>query len=174
MEEPELDIEFAFSLEDKNFGLSGCFKFYRRRDTDPQKVVAKCSVDDLVWVAQELNLSTLCAQFALDLAKAVAHLSTNSCVQPAIDAIQKYLDNPTDENKEAANAAGLAVEAAAFVARVTGRNYFRHYGAVHYTIYLVYEAAGDNLEIIHKLKEIETAFRNNVHNSLMVEVEKYK
>jgi aminopeptidase N len=73
------------------------------RLTARDALAAGASLSDLVWVAGSLGLRRQCVQFALACAQRAAHLNTNPRVQAALDAVQTWLDNPSDLN--AANAA---------------------------------------------------------------------
>ena len=74
---------------------------------------AGASIRDLCWVAQKLGRKDLLVRFALKCAQSVVHLSTDPCVQAALDATQTWIDNPSEKNRLAAFAA-FAADAAGY------------------------------------------------------------
>jgi len=69
---------------------------------DPKTVVAEWSKEHLIWIAKDLGLIKVCGQLSIDLVKVIAHLAADPRVEVLIEAAQRCLDNPTDENRAAA------------------------------------------------------------------------
>jgi len=85
------------------------------------------SIEDLLWVAEKIGRKDLCVQFALECAQRVVHYNSDLRVQAALDATQKWLDEPNETNTRAARAAARAAYWAAgtaWAARATWDAYW--------------------------------------------------
>ena len=89
------------------FGTSG-----RKRLNVVQALNAGASFEDILWVAMKLGRKDLCVRFALLCAQRTVYLNSAPSVQKALDATQKWLDNPSDKTAYAAYAAAYAAYAA--------------------------------------------------------------
>lgn len=112
--------------------LDAALALFGRREsvTARQALDAGATVSDLLWVLGALGRGDLCARFAIGEARAVAHLNSNPRVMAAIVAAERCLDDPSEENRDAAAdaawaaaseaAASTAARAAARAARAAG------------------------------------------------------
>jgi len=201
MARPKLNIALKAWMRQK-YAFRARFTFSALHNFDPQKVVAECSIEHLISTAVDLELYTECAQFTLDLAKVVVHLNPDPRLRTILEATQYYIDDPTDENKEAAVAAekwaraakAVAVEAwdaagwdeeeetktavrvakavANALAAALGRRGLDVVGDTMDAYEAAHLAAYDEPKLVHELYALETRFRENVYKSLIVELEK--
>jgi len=70
-----------------------------RSDYDPERVIAKGCIDVVIAWSWHLKLHTAYRQFALDVAKVVAPLSTEAWVPTALAVAQRRVDNKTPKKK---------------------------------------------------------------------------
>ena len=116
-------------------------------DSNSKTVVPKWTIQELIRLAVNLNLSTLCVKLAIDAKQVVAHLDPKLL---DMKAIEEYL-NRLSEYKYAVPANLRA--------------------SVVFVDY-AYHAAGDHPELIDQLDALIHTFRNIVYNSLIVELKK--
>ena len=78
-----------------------------------EAIDAGFSVSDILRVFGRLGLKAECVRFAIGCAERVSHLNDDPRVAAAINAAKAWVDDPTEENRQAADA---AADAAAWAA----------------------------------------------------------
>ena len=101
------------------------------------------TTDDLLWLAGKILQKKKIAQFAVDCAESVVHLSENKeAHHNCIDAANAVIENDNIYTRDAANAARDAATYAATYAATCAATYVAIY-AVRATVYHTTIAAGD-------------------------------
>jgi len=118
-------------------------------DSNSKTVVPKWTIQELIRLAVNLNLSTLCVKLAIDAKQVVAHLDPKPLDIKKTEECLKYLS----KDKDAAVVAVVAQSEAVFV------NF-------------AYHAAKDHPELIDQLDEFVNGFRKHVHNCLITKLSK--
>jgi len=121
MEDEDIDFsEISIALKawlQKTKAMEPFVESCEFHDFDPQIILAGSTKRQAIWVAEQLNLSTLCVQLTVDAAKVVAEIDPSPVTEKILKAAQNYLDDPTDENKKEAKKAADAAQMSANVAR---------------------------------------------------------
>jgi len=161
--------------------------FAAERGFNPKTTLAEGHFSYTTFVSGLLNLYTLGGQLALDMVKVVAHLADHSASPSVLEAVQKCLDDPTDENRAEAAAAGVMVPPQSgwlprrelVVCAVHAAGNWALKAAIEANTFNVYSAskAADTAaegrpELINKLGALKKRFKENVYNSLIIELEK--
>jgi hypothetical protein len=86
-----------------------------------QALEAGVSVSNLFWVAGKLDLKPQIVTFAARVAREVAHLNPDPRVMAAIEAAEAWVLDPSEGNREAADAAAYVAYVAAYAAADSAR-----------------------------------------------------
>ena len=149
----------------------GIVGFSAACDYDPQKTLSECREYDLICVAKELGLIRDCVQHAIDAAKVVAHLNDEPEVQAAIDAAEKYLNDPTGESCFALKTAMYYL--AVMVKKLSGEPYVAARAAdAAWSAALAAEAAEESVSGVTQMDKWDKGVRIMNMGVALVSVEK--
>lgn len=83
--------------------------FGRRKSLNARQALgAGASVSDLLWVAGQLGLKAQLVTFALRAAERVAHLNPDPRVGAALETARRWLADPSEKNRRAADTSAAA------------------------------------------------------------------